>query len=382
MNFKMGNRSEQRGVFRKEWSGMTGKTEILAKKLPLKTEGGKVDAFLITSPVNRRYLTGFPSSAGMVLVTKEEAYFLTDFRYAEAAHQKIKNCQVLEYERAFVTLKILLEKHRIRRIAIEQKEMSLAEYSRYQSYFSDYAFENGPELDGQLGEMRAVKSQEELHQLRQAQEITDAAYHHILQRIAPGRTEREIALDLEFFMRSSGAEAVAFDLIVVSGAKSSMPHGVPDEKKVEKGDFVTMDTGAVVGGMHADMTRTVAVGEASVKQREIYDIVLRAQLAAIAAVKDGVLCSEVDRAARDVIVHAGYGSYFGHSTGHSVGFEIHEDPVFSPASHDVAKTGMVITVEPGIYLPGQFGVRIEDMVLVTPDGCEDLTHSPKDLMIL
>lgn len=361
---------------------MTGKTEALAKKLPLKTESGKADAFLVTSPVNRRYLTGFPSSAGMVLVTKEEAYFLTDFRYAEAARQKVKGCQVVEYERAFVTLKILLEKHRVRRIAVEQKEMSLAEFGRYQTYFSDYTFEDGPGLDNLLGELRAIKTPEELDSLRRAQEITDAAYRHILQRIAPGRTEREIALDLEFFMRSSGAEAVAFDLIVVSGAKSSMPHGVPDENKVKKGDFVTMDTGAVVGGMHADMTRTVAVGSVSMQQREIYDIVLRAQLAAIAAVKDGVPCSQVDRAARDVIARAGYGAHFGHSTGHSVGFEIHEDPAFSPASQDTARTGMVITVEPGIYLPGQFGVRIEDMVLVTPDGCEDLTHSPKDLTIL
>ncbi len=361
---------------------MTGKIETLAKQLPLAADGGKVDALLVTSEVNRRYLTGFSSSAGMVLVTAEEGYFLTDSRYEEAARAKIRHCEVLGYERAFSALKILFEKHGVRRVAVERKEMSLADFSRYQSYFTEYSFDASPLLDGLLRDMRAIKSPDELAKLRQAQEITEAAYRHILPRIQPGVAEQDLALELEFFMRKNGAESVAFDLIVVSGAKSSMPHGVPDGKLVEKGDFVTMDTGAVVGGMHADMTRTVAVGAVTAEQREVYDIVLRAQLAAIAAVCDGVPCSEVDRAAREVIARAGYGPCFGHSTGHSVGFEIHEEPNFSPASADIARSGMVITVEPGIYLPGRFGVRTEDMVLVTPDGCQNLTRAPKELVIL
>ena len=354
----------------------------MAKKLPLETEAGSIDAFLVTSPVNRRYLTGFPSSAGTVLITKEEAYFLTDFRYTEAARQAVRDCQVMECERMFSTLKILLEKHRVKRLAVEQKELSLAELKRYQSHFTALDFENSPALDDLLQKMREIKSKEELCLLRQAQALTDAAFTYILTQITPGKTERELALELEFFMRRNGAEAAAFDLIVVSGAKSSMPHGTPGDKTVEKGDFITMDTGAVLGGMHSDMTRTVAVGSVTAEQREVYNVVLQAQLAAIGAAKEGVSCAQVDKAARDVIAQAGYGTYFGHSTGHSVGFEIHEKPLFSPSSQDTARSGMVITVEPGIYLPGRFGVRIEDMILITPGGCEDLTNSPKELLIL
>ena len=200
--------------------------------------------------------------------------------------------------------------------------------------------------------------------------------------LRPGVTEREAALEIEFYMRRHGAEGVAFDLIVITGAKTSMPHGVPGEEKIQPGDFVTMDTGAVVNGMHSDMTRTVAIGHADDEMRQVYHTVLKAQQNAIAAVHAGVACKAVDFAARSVIEQAGYGEYFGHSTGHSVGLEIHESPAFSPRSEAIAQENMVITVEPGIYLPGKFGVRIEDMVRVTQNGCEDLTNAKKELIVL
>ncbi|MGN0468928.1 MAG: M24 family metallopeptidase, partial [Acutalibacteraceae bacterium] len=210
----------------------------------------------------------------------------------------------------------------------------------------------------------------------------EKAFDHILGFIKPGITEREISLELDYTMLRSGADALSFETIAVSGANGSMPHGVPGEKKIEKGDFITMDFGAVVEGYHSDMTRTVAVSSVSDKQAEIYAIVLKAQEAGLAAIKNGVSCKEVDEQARNVIKSYGYGEYFGHGFGHGVGIEIHEYPNESPKSKAVLKSGNVVTAEPGIYLPGQFGVRIEDMVLVTDDGYYNFTKCKKELIIL
>ena len=200
--------------------------------------------------------------------------------------------------------------------------------------------------------------------------------------IKPGVTEKQIALELDFYMLSHGAEAVSFETIAVTGAKSSMPHGVPDETVVKNGDFITMDFGAVCKGYHSDMTRTVAVGEVTEEQKTVYETVLKAQKNALSVLKKGLPCSEADKAARDIIDNAGYGDYFGHSTGHGVGVEIHENPTLAPKSTDILEIGDVVTVEPGIYLPGKFGVRIEDMALITENGYENLTSSPKELIIL
>ena len=361
---------------------MSTKIEQLQAFLPLKRENGGADALLITSDVNRFYLTGFRSSAGAVLITPEAAYFLTDFRYIEAAQASITDCTVVRYERLEQTLEEYFHKHRVKKVMVEQEITSLAQMKQMADGLKSVRWVDHPWLDKQLKDMRAIKTPAEMEDLRRAQRITEEAFEHILGVLKPGVTERDAALELEFFMRRKGAERVSFDLIVVSGKNSSLPHGVPGEKKLEPGDFITMDTGAVFGGMHADMTRTVALGSVSEEQRKIYEIVLQAQLSAIAAVKEGVRCADVDAAARNVIKDAGYGEYFGHSTGHSVGLEIHESPAFSPRSEDIAKEGMVITVEPGIYLPQKFGVRIEDMGVVTRDGCENLTHAKKDLIIL
>lgn len=351
--------------------------EELAALLPEKR-----DAALVIALHNRRYLTGFPSSAGWVLVTREKSYFLTDFRYIEAARRRVRGAECRMITAVCLALSELIHHHGIQRIFVEGG-LSLHEFAALKKGVPEIPFEAGNALDGWLSSLRLVKSQEELAKIKQAQALTEYGFDHILPLIRPGRTEREIALDLEFLIRRQGADGVAFDFIVVSGANSSLPHGVPGDKPVEPGDFVTMDFGAMVDGWHSDMTRTVAVGRVSEEQRRVYDTVLRAQLAALEVLKAGLPCVQGDAAARDIIAAAGYGDCFGHGTGHGVGVEIHEEPRLSPSAGDqVLRPGSVVTVEPGIYLPGRFGVRIEDMVYITETGCENLTHCAKDLIEL
>ncbi len=340
------------------------------------------DAALVVSGHNRRYLTGFPSSAGVVLATRETALFLTDFRYIEAARRAVTGMECVEYSSLKETLVDLARRFSLHCILTEDEGMTVAEQRRFSAMLPDVEWKSGV-LDGLLGELRLVKSPQELEKIKQAQALTEYGFDHILGFIRPGRTEREVALELEFLIRRQGAEGVAFDFIVVSGANSSLPHGVPGDKVIEKGDFVTMDFGARVDGWHSDMTRTVAVGSCSPEQRKVYDTVLRAQKAALSVLRAGLRCVDGDAAAREVIAGAGYGEYFGHATGHGVGVEIHEQPRLSPRSgEEVLSAGSVVTVEPGIYLPGRFGVRIEDMASITEGGCENLTKSPKELLIL
>ena len=357
---------------------MSGRIETLQNKL----RAEQIDAFFITSEVSREYLSGFRATDGWMLITQEEAYLLMDSRYIEAAQNQVKTCKVVLFTQMLQTLRELIEKHDVRSIVAEQSRITVAEWNSLKKAFPAVELIDSPLLDQELNALRAVKTEKELADLREAQRLTEEAFERMLTFLRPGVTEREAALEIEFYMRSHGAESAAFDLIVITGAKTSMPHGVPGEEVIRPGDFVTMDTGAVINGMHSDMTRTVAVGHASDEMKHVYETVLRAQQNAIAAVHAGVRCRDVDTAARSVIEQAGYGEYFGHSTGHSVGLEIHESPAFSPRSEDIAEENMVITVEPGIYLPGKFGVRIEDMVRVTPNGCQDLTNAKKELIIL
>ena len=356
---------------------MDGKCAQLAALLPSAQEGA-----LITSEHNRRYLTGFRSSAGAVLVTQAEAYFLTDFRYIEAAGQRVRGAQCLCYRRLTDTLAELLARHGLQCLHIEGEAVTLAEEAGLREALPSLSLA-GNRLDGWLKELRLVKTAEELACIRQAQKLTDDAFTHILSFIRPGRTEREIALELEFHIRSHGAEGASFDFIAVSGPNSSLPHGEPGDRKGESGDFVTMDFGAVVDGWHSDMTRTVAVGAPNEEQRRVYDTVLQAHRACLAVLREGLSCREGDAAARRIIEEAGYGDCFGHATGHGVGVQIHEEPRLSPsAREETLRAGTVVTVEPGIYLPGRFGVRIEDMAYITPGGCEDLTASLKELIVL
>lgn len=340
------------------------------------------EAFLISSESNRFYLTGFNSSAGTVLITKSHAVFFIDFRYFEKAKTTVNSCEVVLYDKGDKCVYEFCKEQNIKTIFVESTHVSLSHYKYLCNVFDGIEISKENKLDTKLAEMRAVKSSEELELIKKAQLLTDKTFNYILPRITAGRTEREIMLDMEFFMRSMGAEGVSFDFIVVSGKNSSLPHGVPTDKKIKKGDFVTMDFGGIVGGYCSDMTRTVAVGNVSDEQKAVYDTTLKAQLAALDAIKAGAVCGDIDKIARDIIYNEGYKGCFGHSLGHSVGIDVHESPNLSPNSQAVLKLGNVVTVEPGIYLENKFGVRIEDMVYVTKDGCINLTNSKKELIIL
>ncbi len=341
----------------------------------------KGEALLITSDENRFYFTGFHSSAGTLLVTNDKAIFLIDFRYVEKAKKTLDFCEVILFERGGVTVKDLLERENISKLYVETSRISFGQYSAMKKQYGEILTDSG-ELDAKIEECRAIKDQKELSLIKAAQKLTDETFSYILTKIEAGRTEKEVMLDMEFYMRRLGSEGVSFDFIVVSGKNSSLPHGVPTDKRIEKGDFITMDFGSVVGGYRSDMTRTVAVGYASDEMKKVYETVAAAQKAAFEKIKAGVICSDVDKAARDLIYSAGYEGCFGHGLGHSVGVEIHEMPSFSPACDEVLKAGTIMTVEPGIYLEDKFGVRIEDMVYVTEEGYENLTNSDKSLIIL
>ncbi len=327
-----------------------------------------------------RYLSGFDFSDGAVLLTEKNAFLLTDSRYIEAANETVKHMECVCCDGLLKTAERLLKQEKIERLLLEQT-VTLGELSALQKLSCQLVTDDT--LQKALVNARMQKDDFEMASLRYAQAITEQAFSHILDFLRVGVTEREVALELEFFMRKNGADGISFDPIVVSGANSSRPHGVPTDKPLEQGDFVTMDFGALYQGYHADMTRTVAMGFVTDEQQKVYDTVLQAQMAALNTVRAGVSGKLADAAARDVITAAGYGAYFGHGTGHGVGLEIHEAPRLSPSAGDTPlKADSVVTVEPGIYLPGCFGVRIEDMVLLTENGCEKLTKAPKNLIIL
>ncbi len=349
------------------------------KKLQNELENGC--ALLIASVPNRFYVTGLETSDGYVLITDSKAYFLIDFRYVEKAKEIVSSCEVRLSSAPFKEIKELCEENGIKRLYVENEYVSMS-LLRQLSEGVQVEIPECDRFDILLRDMRAVKNEKELSLMKEAQRLTDETFKYITARIEEGRTEREIMLDMEFYMRRLGSEGVSFDFIVVSGKNSSLPHGVPTDKKVERGDFITMDFGAVVGGYRSDMTRTVALGSIDDEQKKVYDTVLKAQLAGIKAVKAGVVCRDVDKISRDIIYSAGYEGCFGHGLGHSVGIEIHERPLFNMRCDTVLKAGTVMTVEPGIYIENKYGVRIEDMVYVTENGCIDLTNSPKELICL
>lgn len=340
------------------------------------------DGALITSDINRRYFTGMKSSAGMLLIFKECAYLIIDFRYIEKARNTVKNCTVMEQENLTEQINSLMKKHNAKSLAVESMDMTLSRMSFLEKKFPDIEFIKSDELSNNIYDMRTIKSAEEIKKIHKAQEIAEKAFDEILGFISPGVTEREIALKLDSCMLENGAEGLSFETIALARANTSMPHGVPGNYKVKNGDFVLMDFGAVYDGYHSDMTRTVCVGQPSEKMGKIYDIVLKAQLEALKKIKSGITGSELDGYARDIIDESGYGDFFGHSLGHGVGMEIHEFPTASSKSETILKENMVVTVEPGIYLPGEFGVRIEDFVVVTENSHQNLTNCPKKLIIL
>lgn len=339
------------------------------------------DGVLIVSETNRRYFTSFPSSDGILLATKNGSVFLTDSRYIEEAQNIVKCCEVAELKKVSEQLPELCQKLGVRVLMTESERLTVAQLNSYRKLLKGITL-TSVGADKLIDKLRMVKSEEEKNSVIKAQRIAEKAYEHILGFIREGVTEREIALELDFFMLRNGAEAISFETIAVSGANSSKPHGVPTDKKICRGDFITMDYGAVVNGYHSDMTRTVAVGEVSDEQVRVYETVLGAQLRSLETLREGVKCSDADRAAREYINEKGYGEYFRHSTGHGVGLEIHEKPNLSPKSDFILQSGNIVTIEPGIYIPGKFGVRIEDLAIITKFGCENLTKIPKKLAIL
>ena len=344
----------------------------------------ELDGALVMSEESRRYFTSFPSSDGALLISRNGTVFLTDSRYVEAAQKKITVCPVRLSKNLSTELPQLMSEFKINNLAIQTTRLTVAQFEDFTKWMPDTGICTENYADRAIDALRMVKSDEEVALVCEAQAIAERAFYHILGFIKPGVTERDIQLELDYYMLRNGAEALSFETIAVSGVNSSMPHGVPSDKKVESGEFITMDYGAVVGGYHSDMTRTVAVGSVSAEQKKSYNTVLEAQLASMEKMAPGVSCFDADKAARDVITEAGYGEFFGHGTGHGVGVEIHEQPRVSPHAKkdELLAPGHLVTAEPGIYLPGLFGVRIEDMVLITETGSRGLTHSPKELIML
>lgn len=342
------------------------------------------DAAIVSSKENQRYLSGFDFDDGLILVTAKKSYLLTDFRYVEAAREKA--CAALEVltpaEGHLTAIACLLGDNGCRTVATEDRTLSCSAYARYCKTLDAYTLSGG--ASAIFEELRLYKDEEELATIARAQAITDAAFAHVLEVIKPDMTEIEVALELEYFMRRNGAEGLAFDTIAVSGTNSSRPHGVPRHAKLEKG-FLTMDFGARVDGYCSDMTRTVCLGRADDEMKKLYQTVLTAQRAALDAACEGASCKGLDRIARDIINGAGYEGCFGHSLGHGVGLFVHESPRLSTGAGDgeTLQRGHVVTFEPGIYVAGKYGCRIEDMVAVRPDGTVyDFTHSPKELIEL
>lgn len=341
----------------------------------------KNEAVIIVSEVNRLCFSEFHATDGYLVITYDDAVLFADSRYIEAAQKSVKNCRAVLFKNDREEIKDYLKNKHIVKAYTERKNISVDMADYLKTAFIPRRVTPSKKLEKIIENVRKVKTDEQVEKIKKAQAIAEDAFNHILTFIKPGVTEKQIALELDFYMLSHGAEALSFETIAVTGKKTSMPHGVPDDTKVERGDFVTMDFGAVYDGYHSDMTRTVAVGDVSEEQRKIYDIVLRAQKASLKILKEGLPCNEADDAARDIITDEGYGEYFGHSTGHGVGVEIHEAPTLAKNKTPLQK-GNVVTVEPGIYIPGKFGVRIEDMALITENGCENLTSCPKELIIL
>lgn len=356
---------------------MNNRFEQLFAQLP-----DSIDCALITSDVNRRYFTGMKSSDGTVIAFRDKAYLLIDFRYIEKARNIVTAAEVIEQKKLYSQIAQLIKEHSARNVAIEAQTMTVSILNGIRSFLKDTEIIDTDALSNAINNLRMVKDDEEIRCIQKAQEIAESALEEVIKFIRPGVTEREIALELDHQMFLKGAEALSFDTIVLSGANTSMPHGVPSDKKVQDGEFVLIDFGAVFNGYHSDMTRTLCVGEPSDEMKKVYNTVLEAQTAALNAAQAGMTGQELDHIARSIIDDAGYAEYFGHSLGHGVGMEIHEKPNASPNYKNQLPVGAVVTVEPGIYIAGKFGVRIEDFVILTEKGCVNMTKFAKNIISL
>ncbi|MDF2889679.1 MAG: aminopeptidase family protein [Clostridia bacterium] len=349
-------------------------------KLREKLAANSLDAAFLYSKENRRYISGFTGSTGYVIVTADKAFFVTDFRYRDQAQNQCKDFEVVIHGSSLMDqLKETILSTNIKNIAIEEGYMTVAFYDNLKNSLENVEL---LPLKGIMDELRLFKDADEIESIAKAASIADEAFTHILSFIKPGKTEIEVAVELEYFCKQKGATEMSFDSIVASGVRSSLPHGVFSEKVINNGEFLTMDFGCVYNGYCSDMTRTVFVGKADEKQKNIYNTVLEAQQKALEQIKPGMLGKEVDKIARDIITAAGFGENFGHGLGHGVGLAVHEEPRLSPLGERALEANMVVTDEPGIYIAEYGGVRIEDLVLVTDQGNKVLSKSPKHLIEL
>ena len=340
-----------------------------------------IDPVLVSNGNNMRYVSGFAGETGYLYISEKHHAVITDFRYTYQAEAEAEGYEIITigsggYEEA---IKEILNRDKVKRLGFESEDLL---YSKYEHLRDALEGVELVPIKDEITSLRRIKTKNELEYIKKAEAIGDKVFTEILTFIKPGMTELEIAAKIEYLLKIYGGERSSFPAIVASGINSSMPHAVPTHKKVEVGDFLTMDYGCVYKGYCSDMTRTIVVGKANDKQKEIYNIVLEAQLAALDAIKPGLKGKEIDKVARDIIYKAGYEGCFGHGLGHSVGLFIHENPRLSPSEEDLIEDGMVETVEPGIYIRGFGGVRIEDLVLVTENGHENFTHSDKTLIEL
>jgi len=341
-----------------------------------------LDALLLTSPVNRRYATGFPSSAGMVLVTRDAGFLFTDSRYIEAARGQVTGfaVEMADRERTYKKqVGALLMAKGVKTLGFEQKIMTVSQFRELGKAWLDVEF---IPVQAALDTLRRVKSAEEIALMRDAQRIAEDAYNAFLLVIRPGLTEKQLCTELIYRMYQAGAEGLSFEPIVAAGPNAAIPHAVPGERALRSGDFLLLDFGVVYKGYCSDTTRTVALGHVTEEMRRVYRVVLRSQEAGLAAARAGVTGAAIHRAAADVIAAAGYGAYFGHGFGHGVGMEVHESGSATPGETEPLLEGTVLSAEPGIYLPGRFGVRIEDVIVLREDGCENLTELGKELLVL
>ncbi|GIQ70700.1 aminopeptidase P family protein [Xylanibacillus composti] len=337
-------------------------------------------ALWITSPTNRRYLTGFTGSSGYVLVTMDQALLFSDFRYRTQAPEQAPDFAFIEHgPRITDTLAQVAAEQKLDRIGFEHEHMTVAQHRQYEETLGSVQW---VPAGGIVEELRMIKDEAELKVMQEAADLADRAFEHICTYLRPGLTEQEVALELELFMRKGGASSASFETIVASGERSALPHGVASDRVLKNGEFVKMDFGAYYQGYCSDITRTVALGQPGERHREIYAIVLEAQLHALEEIKPGMTGREADALTRDIIKRYGYSDYFGHGTGHGLGLDIHEAPRLSVGSDTVLKPGMTVTVEPGIYLPEFGGVRIEDDIVITETGCRRLTQSSKELRMI
>ena len=328
------------------------------------------NATLIFSPENLYYFSGFTGGEGMLFIDKSKLLLFTDSRYTVQAREESPDFEIIDT--AQLSVSEFLKQQGDKAYGIEDDYVTFAKYASLKKLAPKSVFSP---VSSHIDKIRMIKDEQELEYIKKAAQISDSAFSYILDKIQIGKTEREISLDLEYFMLRQGADGLSFDTICASGVRSCMPHGVATDKVIEKGDFLTLDFGCKYRGYCSDMTRTVVVGKATDKQKEIYNTVLTAQKTSLNKICAGVNSKDVDSAARDIITAAGYGENFGHGLGHSLGLKVHEAPSCSPRSADILKENMMMTVEPGIYIDGFGGVRIEDLVCVTADGHKNFTTS-------